>query len=251
MGKHWTEEDQILALNLYHMLPFGRLSETTPEIKALANLMDRTPGSVSMKLCNFASLDPVIFESGRKGLANVSKKDREIWAWHLKYPDDFQTISQHLLDNISQDDVLSSDDINTQHALKNTEKLTLVKTRIGQSVFRKMVLENYGLQCCFSGTDIPQLLVASHIIPWAKNSEIRLNPKNGLCLSSIHDRAFDQGFWTINENFEIVISDILKASSSNFIEEQFLMYEGKKLKAPNFHLPEQDFFQFHRENIFR
>jgi|TARA_B110000211_G_scaffold182747_1_gene206967 putative restriction endonuclease len=56
------------------MLPFGRLSETTPEIKALEAQMEMTPWYVSMKLCNFASLDPVIYEFGRKGLSNVSKK---------------------------------------------------------------------------------------------------------------------------------------------------------------------------------
>lgn len=251
MRKNWTDSDQILALNLYHMLPFGRLSETTPEIKALAAQMERTPGSVSMKLCNFASLDPVIYESGRKGLSNVSKKDREIWAWHIENPKEFQEKSQRLLDEISQDDVLSSDDIKTQNKTAITERTSVVKVRIGQSIFRKMVLDNYDSKCCFSGVDLPTLLVASHIIPWSDRKEIRLNPRNGLCLSSIHDRAFDQGLWTVNDHSEILISDELKSTSSEFIEEQFLAYEGKTLVEAKNHLPEPEFFKFHRELVFK
>ena len=251
MRKNWTDSDQILALNLYHMLPFGRLSETTAEIKALAAQMDRTPGSVSMKLCNFASLDPVIYESGRKGLSNVSKKDRKIWAWHIENPKEFQEKSQKLLDEISDGDVLSSDDIKTQNRTTRTERKSVVKIRIGQSIFRKMVLENYQGKCCFSGVDIPQLLVASHIVPWADREDIRLNPKNGLCLSSIHDRAFDQGYWTLSEDSKIVISEELKRSNSNFIKENFLQYEGRGLLLPKNYNPDPKFLYYHREIIFK
>jgi predicted restriction endonuclease len=251
MRKNWTDSDQILALNLYHMLPFGRLSETTAEIKALAAQMERTPGSVSMKLCNFASLDPVIYESGRKGLSNVSKKDRKIWAWHIENPKEFQEKSQKLLDEISDGDVLSSDDIKTQNRTTRTERKSVVKIRIGQSIFRKMVLENYQGKCCFSGVDIPQLLVASHIVPWADREDIRLNPKNGLCLSSIHDRAFDQGYWTLSEDSKIVVSEELKRTNSNFIKENFLQYEGRGLLLPKNYNPDPKFLDYHREIIFK
>lgn len=251
MRKDWTEEDQILALNLYHMLPFGRLHRGTPEIIALAKLMERTVNSVSMKLNNFASLDPVIYESGRKGLPNVSNKDREIWAWHIENPKEFQEKSQQLLNEISQDDVLSSDDIKTQNKTAITEGTSVVKVRIGQSIFRKMVLDNYDSKCCFSGVDLSTLLVASHIIPWSEREDIRLNPRNGLCLSSIHDRAFDQGLWTINDHSEILISYELKSTSSEFIEEQFLAYEGKTLFEAKNHQPEPEFFKFHRELVFK
>jgi len=251
MRKDWTEEDQMLALNLYHMLPFGRLHRGTPEIVALAKLMGRTVNSVSMKLNNFASLDPIIYESGRKGLPNVSKKDREIWAWHVENPKKFQEKSQQLLDEISEDDVLSSDDIKTQNRTVKTERKSVVKIRIGQSIFRKMVLDNYSSKCCFSGLDLPTLLVASHIVPWADREDIRLNPRNGLCLSSIHDRAFDQGLWTLSDHGEIVISDALKKSDSGFVIEQFLEYEGQSLLLPKEHLPDNEFIQHHRKVIFK
>jgi putative restriction endonuclease len=251
MAKSWTEDEQILALNLYHLLPFGRLHKGAKEIIALASIMERSPSSVAMKLCNFASLDPVIYESGRKGLQGASQADRALWAWHVEYPEKLRIKSQALLEIISEDDVPSSDDIKSQSIILKTEKTTLVKTRIGQSIFRKMVLDNYDSKCCFSGVDIPQLLVASHIVPWAEREDIRLNPRNGLCLSSLHDRTFDQGFWTLNEQAEIVISDALKSTESNFLQEQFKAYEGKTLVSAKSHMPEQEFFRFHREHIFK
>ena len=251
MAKLWTEDEQILALNLYHLLPFGRLHKGAKEIISLASIMARTPSSVAMKLCNFASLDPVIYESGRKGLQGASQADRALWAWHVEYPEKFRIKSQALLEIISEDDVPSSDDLKSQSIILKTEKTTLVKTRIGQSIFRKMVLDNYDSKCCFSGVDIPQLLVASHIVPWAEREDIRLNPRNGLCLSSLHDRTFDQGFWTLNEQAEIVISDALKSSESNFLQEQFMAYEGKTLALAKSHMPEQEFLRFHREHVFK
>jgi putative restriction endonuclease len=52
-------------------------------------------------------------------------------------------------------------------------------------------------------------LVASHIVPWSKNEKIRLNPSNGLCLNSIHDKAFDKGFITVTTDYKIKVSEYL------------------------------------------
>ena len=60
------------------------------------------------------------------------------------------------------------------------------KRRKGQDYFRRMILTNYGGRCALTGIDIPQLLLASHIIPWAEKAHKidRLNPCNGICLSA-------------------------------------------------------------------
>lgn len=70
----------MLALCLYFQLPFGKLHSGNPEIQTLAAAIDRSNSSVAMKLCNFASLDPKIAESGRKGLDGASKLDRATYA---------------------------------------------------------------------------------------------------------------------------------------------------------------------------
>ena len=194
MPKRWTEQEQILALNLYHLLPFGRLHERAPEIIALAKLMDRTPGSVAMKLCNFASLDPKIIAKGKKGLSNVSMNDRKLWEWHKDKQNEFLKKSEeYLINNNNDDDFLSADDVKSIKKSKPTEKTALLKIRVGQPIFRRMILDNYTSTCCYSNLSIPEFLVASHIKPWSVDEAQRLNPKNGLCLSSLHDKAFDLG----------------------------------------------------------
>ena len=78
--RDWTREELIAAFNLYCQLPFGKLHKTNPQIMKLADLLDRTASSVSMKLVNFASLDPAITANGRVGLKGASNLDRAIWA---------------------------------------------------------------------------------------------------------------------------------------------------------------------------
>jgi putative restriction endonuclease len=78
--------------------------------------------------------------------------------------------------------------------LKGEDKVRAVKTRVNQSVFREMILTNYSSKCALTGIDIPDLLYASHIMPWSKHEKERLNPENGICLSALYDKAFDKGY---------------------------------------------------------
>ena len=81
---------------------------------------------------------------------------------------------------------------------------------------------NYLSKCAITGIDIPDLLFASHIIPWSKNEDERLNPENGICLSALYDRAFDKGYISINDRFEVLISPILKKKQKeNYYEKYF------------------------------
>lgn len=57
-AKPWTREELILAINLYCRTPLGRIYVRYPEIIALAELLGRTPGSVSYKLANLATINP-------------------------------------------------------------------------------------------------------------------------------------------------------------------------------------------------
>jgi putative restriction endonuclease len=84
----WTREELILAINLYCKIPFGKIHQRNSEIIHLASLINRTPGSVALKMVNFASLDPSLKARGIKGASNASKLDSEIWneffnAWDI------------------------------------------------------------------------------------------------------------------------------------------------------------------------
>jgi len=88
----------------------------------------------------------------------------------------------------------------------------------------------------YFGIAVPDLLVASHIKPWSKCSDKeRLNPRNGLCLSSLHDAAFDIGLITLDEKFRVVLSKQLKSYLPQpALKRNFVTYEGKAI-----HLPEK------------
>lgn len=131
-----------------------------------------------------------------------------------------------------------------------TEKERLIKQRIGQDIFRAIILDIYGHKCCLTGLEIPEVLRVSHIIPWAECEESRLNPENGLCLSATYDAAFDRYLITFDEQFRLVLSPAIKdAYTSEAFKNYFLKMEGKKIELPAEHKPSLQFMANHREKL--
>ncbi len=134
------------------------------------------------------------------------------------------------------------------------DKISLTKQRKGQDYFHRMILANYGGRCALTGIDIPQLLLASHIIPWADKShkKERLNPCNGICLSALYDKAFDQGLISISpDDYSVVISSVLRENETKeYFDKHFGIIIGKKLMMPTEYLPNRDFLAYHRDKVF-
>lgn len=128
------------------------------------------------------------------------------------------------------------------------------KRRKGQDYFRRMILANYGYRCALTGIDIPQLLLASHIIPWKdiSHKNERLNPCNGICLSALYDKAFDKGLITFSpEDYTVSISSVLREKETEeYYNQHFGCIIGKKLTLPSNYLPNRDFLVYHREKVF-
>ena len=78
----WSREQTVLALFWYYQLPFGRLHARNPLIIKWSEIINRNANALAMKLVNFASLDPIIIASGRKGMGNTSARDKEIWEFY-------------------------------------------------------------------------------------------------------------------------------------------------------------------------
>lgn len=128
------------------------------------------------------------------------------------------------------------------------------KRRKGQDYFRHMILANYGGRCALTGIDIPQLLLASHIIPWSDklHKKDRLNPCNGICLSALYDKAFDQGLITFSpDDFSVQLSSALcENESKEYYNRHFGSISGKKLTLPAEYQPNPDFLAYHRDKVF-
>ena len=244
MRRNWTRDELILAINLYCKTPFGRIHNRNLDIIKLAKLIDRTPSSVSYKLANFASIDPSL---SRKGASNVSKLDIDVWNEFFNDWEKLAFESEELFSKYDNKSLVS--EMETL-PLEGYNRESVIKTRINQTFFRKSVLASYNFRCCITGLSIAELLVASHIIPWAKDEKNRLNPRNGLCLNALHDKAFDKGLISINEKFRIIVSSRLKNCTKLPEKELINKYDGHPISLPNRFLPDGEFLSYHRENIF-
>lgn len=248
----WTKEESILAINLYCKIPFGQMHSRNTAVIDLANLIHRTPSSVARKLGNLASLDPKLQQRGIKGLPNVSKQDREVWQEYMQNWDEQFIEGENLLAQKKHTSIekLNHIDLNNLPNTEGKEKERLIKTRVNQSLFRRIVLSNYNNHCCITGIDLPELLVASHILQWSMDSKNRLNPKNGLLLNTLHDKAFEQGLITVTEDLKIKVSSKLyKSELIESIKENFINYNNKPLREPNKFLPDTEFLKIHNDRF--
>jgi hypothetical protein len=255
-ASRWTKEQLKLAFNLYCQLPFGKLHKGNKEIVALAQLIGRTPSAVAMKLVNFASLDPAITGSGRTGLGNASALDREVWAefhanWERLALECAQLNQQMQQERGGQVvELLEPDEQENLEDFTGETRRVVTEQRIKQHFFRRAVLSSYQGRCCMSGLSEPRLLVASHIVPWSRDKENRLNPRNGLCLSALHDKAFDRGLIALDDGYRVLISEELRRRDEPFIREVLLPIAGKTIELPERFSPEVGFLARHREEVF-
>jgi putative restriction endonuclease len=249
----WTKEELILAFNLYLKIPFAKISARNKDIIHLANIVGRTPNSIALRLVNFASVDPVLKARGVKGMDGGTKIVQPIWNEFFNNQEELVFLSEQILAEKEKTTIENKYQILLEDLkdLKGETVIQEVKTRVNQSVFRQMVLGNYSTQCAITGIDIPELLFASHIVPWSKNEKERLNPENGICLSPLYDKAFDRGLIGINTNYEIILSKYLKnKSTSTFFENHFAIIENKKITEPLNYFPRKEFLEYHLDVIF-
>ena len=256
----WTRTELLIALNLYHKLTFGQMHARQPVIVEVAQKLRRSANSLAMKLCNFASLDPALKLRGIKGLEGASKLDVSMWqAFHADL-DAAAPASEEALRKLFD----AADDAELEVLPKKgivarkrppsgpTTVERSVMLRRGQEYFRESVLNNFGGRCGVSQLAVRDLLVASHILPWSSHPAERLNVRNGLCLSRLHDAAFDRGLIAFDEQLRLVLSRRLRDELAGpVIEDYFGRYSGEPLHLPDdAALPNLEFLAQHREVIF-
>lgn len=261
----WTREHFLIALNVYRKLQFGQFHKGNPLISEVSKKMGRTPSSLGMKLCNFASLDPVQRARGIRGLEGATKQDKAMWDEYQSRLSELGVESEQLLhdlftrDNDREVDLLRGDKVCFEQSTViipptgPTEAAAMTKIRRGQQFFRQSILNAYGVSCCITGIKVPRLLVASHIKPWRVCSDNdRLSARNGLCLSSLHDAAFDSGLITLDEGFRIVLSKDLRSFFPHpILEQNFIPFAGQPIRLPNkLAEPDPGFLAYHRDEVF-
>lgn len=150
--------------------------------------------------------------------------------------------SKYLADGHGGDVEEDIDQILSDPGLDATERLNLVKSRIGQGVFRQKVLAHWRV-CAVTGFKDTNLLVASHIKPWRScNSLERLDQFNGLLLTPNLDKVFDSGLITFSPAGPITLSPQLTEPEKLGISADMRV---------SLHAQHQPFMEFHRDMVFR
>jgi hypothetical protein len=130
--------------------------------------------------------------------------------------------------------------------ISTTELETLIKVRIGQSVFRQQLLDYWNNSCSVTGCRMPNVLIASHIKPWRNcdGANEKLDVMNGLLLIPNLDALFDKGFISFDDNGKIIISSQISEDD----QERLGVNEDMGLREiPNER--HQIYLEYHREKI--
>lgn len=238
----WTRDQLLVALRLYLTEPFGKLHKSNPRVVELAKSMGRTPSSLGMKACNFASLDPTFVKTGRRGLSGVSKADRALWDEYMSQ--ELATVEE--MERLVEPVLVKEED--AALPVGPSEREAVVRTRRHQRFFRSSVLAAYEGRCAVTGLALPELLIASHIVPWSRDEARRADPTNGLLLEPLFDRAFDRGLITFDEDEQLVCSRQLRRRG--VAAERLVSFVGVPLRRPRRQPPSAEALSWHRERWF-
>lgn len=131
----------------------------------------------------------------------------------------------------------------SQLNISGESKDAIVKIRVNQGVFRDYLLKRYN-KCCLCDVSNVKLLIASHIKPWSKSEpEEKLDIDNGFLMCPNHDRLFDKGWISFEDNGNILIS-------SQLSEEDCKSTKVKKGTKVDLTEGNKKYLKFHRDNIF-
>ena len=146
---------------------------------------------------------------------NKNKIGRRMYSTALKHYASF--LKTNRIENSIDDDLSKA--VEEEKFLTQTEKKSIIKSRIGQGLFRKKLLEKYDSKCIITGINDSRLLIASHIKPWeVSNNEERLSQDNGFILSSTYDKLFDIGLITFEDSGKILISKDLSVENRKILQ---------------------------------
>ncbi len=251
-NENWSREEHILAFNLYCKIPYGTMHGRNPRVIELARLLGRSVGSIGRKLSNFARLDPALRARGVRGLVHGAKGEEEVWDEFADQPEALAYESERLLANRLGKPLEEVAEIETKDLpATGIEREATVRVRVNQSFFRSRIISAYGFRCCVTGLAVRELLVASHIVPWAQDAANRLNPRNGLCLNALHDRAYDRGLMWVEDGFVIRFSKrLLSAVNESEATLAWLTsFDGQPLRLPKRFSPDPVLLRRHARHF--
>jgi len=242
----WTKEEFVLTLDLYFRMPFGQISKGNPDIIKMADLINRTPSSVAMRLCNYAHCDPELRERGVYGLAGGYKQCLPYWEKYSSRRGDLSSEAIKCKKKIIES-AYDNDD-----AYSHVSEWDNLVNELYDYKFQSVVKKNYHGRCAISGLKTPQLLCGCHIVPISEGETDTLDASNGIFLNLLYARTYVEGLIGIDKDYKIHISSALKDYQfDKGYYSLFKKYEGASLGINDVAIkPNVDFLEWHMDTIF-
>jgi len=132
-------------------------------------------------------------------------------------------------------------------AIAATEVDAIVRQRVGQGLFREMLMDYWDGKCAVTGLAMPQLLRASHTKPWKDATDReRLDVYNGFLLAVHLDALFDAGFMTFGPEGDAQFSKQLSDEARGQ-----LVATGTQLRLGRIADGHAPYLEYHREHVFK
>jgi putative restriction endonuclease len=185
-----------------------------------------------MKCCNLASFDPAQRSRGIAGLNKTSQLDRQIWDEFSADPENIAYLAEQALASTTSQPMQLAETVAWED-VRGLDRDAVQRIRVNQHFFRAMILASYRQECAVCQLPFNTLLVASHIVPWSADRSVRMNPHNGLCLCTLHDKAFDRGLLRITSDLTIEIDEqVTSRRALTVVHDSLIKYDGNLIALP-------------------
>jgi putative restriction endonuclease len=133
-------------------------------------------------------------------------------------------------------------------------KITLRKSIVRNSFFRKLVVREYDYRCAFCKLRIirnpnQNIVDGAHIKPFSEFLDSKID--NGLSLCKNHHWAFDLGWFSVDENYKILIAQGLDDDSPYTKAMKDFDRESIALPSNERYFPRLESLKWHRDNKFK
>lgn len=115
-------------------------------------------------------------------------------------------------------------------SIETSSQLRTIRARLGQAEFSKEIKRLYKHKCCFPSCDVndPRFLVGAHIARWSDNESLRGQLGNGLCLCVFHDKAFELGLFTLDEQHRVFLNP-REEQTNSVVVKHLSPYKGHQI----------------------